>query len=246
MNTTSFPSLLTGWFAIATAIVFAQGACGGDGFTPAESGGAGGADASTDQSATGGAAGETGNGGGAGTVATGGKAGSSGSSTGGAGGTGGGGATGGTAGMAASGGDGGSSAGGSAGSGNGGGGGACVPDDSIFCVSNGFNCGMGTGKDNCGTVKTMDCGGCPCGRKCDSGNTCATSCASGWGANAPCTCNAECCDGLCDFNAGYCLLGNGKSCDPGTNQCGSNASCWSGFCNNGQCWNGSPPCADGG
>ncbi|HQP35490.1 MAG TPA: hypothetical protein PLI95_09930 [Polyangiaceae bacterium] len=199
--------------------------CGGDEFSSAGQGGAaatGGAapaDASTDPSAAG-ASGKSGAGGGAAGGTQDAAAGAAGEA-------------------GAAGASGASGAAGAAGvSGQGGSGGAttdaCVPETAQdLCGSHQAICGPISGKDKCGTAYTHFCGDCACGLSCTPDNKCgATPCEFGIGQSG-CSCNAQCCGGICA--GGSCCVDNGNSCGTGP-ECGENTNCCSGKCNNGQCW----------
>lgn len=45
-------------------------------------------------------------------------------------------------------------------------------DETAFCLNSNARCGSKTGLDNCNTVRTVDCGGCPAGEICIALNQC--------------------------------------------------------------------------
>jgi hypothetical protein len=111
--------------------------------------------------------------------------------------------------------------------------GPCVSeDDASFCARQGATCGSLSALDNCGAMRTVDCGGC------DVGVTCGASAGPNLCAClpllTPCAASAQCCNGSCGAG-GLCCVAQGNSCV-------DESQCCSGDCIQGVC----SPSRDGG
>jgi hypothetical protein len=137
----------------------------------------------------------------------------------------------------------------------------CVPEtDETFCGRNNAQCGMVPGQDNCGMMRTANCGGCDQG-SCESDNTCSicqpetnaqfcarlgkdcgsVSAPDNCGAMRTASCGSCGADETCGSNNECSCnpLDCSNACGTLTNTCGNSANCGGcgagEQCNNNQC-----------
>ena len=101
---------------------------------------------------------------------------------------------------------------------------SCTPESNpSFCSRQQAQCGLVTGKDNCGSIRTLNCGACPQG-PCQA-NRCASSCEPEDDATLCAQADAQCgpkdiqdrCGLMRAVDCGSCL--SPQTCDSMTNRC---------------------------
>ena len=101
--------------------------------------------------------------------------------------------------------------------------GACIAESDVkFCVRTGRSCGSVVANDNCGQIRTVDCGQCASGQYCDSTNQCA--CASESIATFCAYRNKACGTFTGTDNCGYSRIANCGTCGAGQ-QCNLQNQC---------------------